>query len=463
MNIFLVLSNAPDPGGEAIEVVAYEVIEKASALGHSIAAQVILRDPRGGHSAGHVEQCLRRVNISNLQSYPILYVEDMIERRDGRTGAARLKRVLTRLSIRRMFPASALGPTVEQRVGEFGADAIVSIWSWEALAATYRIDAVPKFVYYGNPDHLPPQARYRNPDLFGIPRASLKDRLRFLFQKLENRRRGSLNIKMMNACEVTANNSVLDAKYYAEHGHPRSIYLQNMWPAEKPPSESESNETAQEGPVKIIGSVGNLGATGNTFALDYLGRELLPRLTERMRGREFEIHLLGKGTPSPCVANYLVDHRVKFRGWVHDIKQEFKSAAVFLVLTNVSPDFLVGNTRILLAWTLRTCVVMHENSRLAMPEIEHGVNALLGRTPDEIAGWIVAAIEDKALRARIGSGGGATFDACYRSDVVVPAMLRLVEDMVQRFRAGTRIRLPAPSPRESDRLRSAHVEQRRVH
>jgi glycosyltransferase involved in cell wall biosynthesis len=236
-----------------------------------------------------------------------------------------------------------------------------------------------------------------------------------------------------------------------------------MWPAEKSSVGSGSKEEAREGPVKIIGSVGNLGATGNTFALDYLGRELLPRLAERLKGREFEIHLLGKGTPSPRVANYLTDPRVKFRGWVHDIKQEFRSAAVFLVLTNVSPDFLVGNTRILLAWTLRTCVVMHENSRRAMPEIEHGVNALLGRTPDEIASWVTTAIEDEALRGRIGRGGGATFDAYYRSDVVVPAMLGLVDDMVQQFRAGTRGRLPAPGIGGNDRLRRAHVERRHVH
>lgn len=462
MNIFLVLSNAPDLSGEAIEVVAHEVIEKVSALGHRLAVQIILRDPRDGGAAAHAERCVRRLTMPTVHAFPILYVEDVIEKTNKKNGLNRLGRMITCLSVRRIFPASALGSVVEARVREFGADAILSIWSWEALAATYRIAGVPKFVYYGNPDHLPPQARYRHPDLFGIPRASLRDRLLFLFRKLENRRRASLNVKMMKACEVTANNSVLDAKYYAAQGHPRSIYLQNMWPAEELSIESEAKQTARDGPIKIIGSVGNLGATGNTFALDYLGRKLLPRLTERMQGRDFEIHLLGKGTVSPCVARYLTDRRFKFRGWAEDIREEFRSAAAFLVLTNVSPDFLVGNTRILLAWTLRTCVIMHENSRLAMPEIEHGVNALLGRTPDEIAGWIVAAVEDEGLRARIGRGGGATFDAYYRSDVVVPAMLRLVEEMVQQCQAGMLGRLAAPRPQRNDRLHAARVERHHV-
>ncbi|MBI4002089.1 MAG: glycosyltransferase family 4 protein, partial [Nitrospira defluvii] len=177
---------------------------------------------------------------------------------------------------------------------------------------------------------------------------------------------------------------------------------------------------------------GNLGATGNTFALTYLGREILPRLASRFNDRPFEIHLLGKGAPAAASAASLNDARIKIRGWVDDIHEEFRSAAAFLVLTNVNADFLVGNTRILLAWALGTCVIMHENSRLAMPEIEHGVNALLGRTPDELVERMVAAVDDEALRLRIGQGGQRTFDTYYRSDVVVPKMFQLVQDMVDR-------------------------------
>jgi len=338
------------------------------------------------------------------------------------------------LTLRRLFPAAGLGPMVERRVSEAGADAIVSIWSWEALAATYHIAGVPKFVYYGNPDHLPMQARLRHPDLFSLPTASMKDRLWLWFERVRNERRKRLNIRMMNACEVTANNSRLDADFYREHGHPHSIYLQNMWPAVDPAPRPVSLSDVGSRPIKIIGSVGNLGATGNTFALTYLGRELLPRLASRFKDRPFEIHLLGKGTPSAVAAAVLKDPRIKVRGWVEDINEEFRSASSFLVLTNVNADFLVGNTRILLAWALGTCVIMHENSRLAMPEIEHGVNALLGKTPDALADWIVAAVDDETLRDRIGRGGQQTFETYYRSDVVVPKMFALVQDMVDRCR-----------------------------
>jgi glycosyltransferase involved in cell wall biosynthesis len=147
--------------------------------------------------------------------------------------------------------------------------------------------------------------------------------------------------------------------------------------------------------------------------------------------------LLGKGTPSAAAAAVLDDPRVKIRGWVEDINEEFRSASAFLVLTNVNADFLVGNTRILLAWALGTCVIMHENSRLAMPEIQHEVNALLGKTPDELAEQIVAAVDDEALRQRIGQGGQRTFETYYRSDVVVPKMFDLVQNMVDHCRPAT--------------------------
>ncbi|MBP8116098.1 MAG: glycosyltransferase family 4 protein [Nitrospira sp.] len=437
MKIFILLSNAPHSGGEAIEVVGHEVVEKAQQLGHSVVLQVLFRDPRGSAAAKQAEQTLREVKLPDVVVCPMLYVEDVADLSSKRGWVSRLGRLFTSLTLRRMFPASGLGSVVERRVREAGADAILSIWSWEALAATYHIPGVPKFVYYGNPDHLPMQARLRHPDLFGLRATSMKDRLWLWFERVRNERRKRLNISMMNACEVTANNSVLDAAFYRDHGHPQSIYLQNMWPPVTSAPRPVSLSGPQPRPIKIIGSVGNLGATGNTFALTYLGRELLPRLAVRFKDRPFEVHLLGKGTPSAAAAAVLDNPRVKIRGWVEDINEEFRSASLFLVLTNVNADFLVGNTRILLAWALGTCVIMHENSRLAMPEIEHGVNALLGKTPDELAEQIVAAVDDEALRQRIGQGGQRTFETYYRSDVVVPKMFDLVQNMVDRCRPAT--------------------------
>jgi len=435
MRIFLVLSAAPRSDGEAVEVVAYEVAQHAVRFGHTLFVQIILRDPLGSEASVRATEGLQRLKIENAVAYPPLYVPR------STNGASTQRDVLIHRCIRiaksfresEMFPASRLGSRVAARVRESRADVILGVWSWEALAATYRIRDVPKFMYYGNPDHVPLEARLRHPELFGIPSSTFRDRVGLALDRLRNRRRRYLHIQMMNQCEVTANNSILDARFYAQHGHPRSIYLQNMWPTVcGEGDDAKGTGPGGDGVIRIVASVGNLGATGNTFGLYYFGKELMPRLDTRLAGRPLEIHILGKGAPTAAVNRHLDDPRIIRRGWVEDINQEIQSSQVFLVLTNVSHDFLVGNTRILLAWSLGACVVMHANSALAMPEVEDGYNALLGRSPEEIADLIGQVVEDDALRRKIGSGGHETFQRYYRSDVVVPKMMTLIQELVMR-------------------------------
>jgi glycosyltransferase involved in cell wall biosynthesis len=430
VKIFLVLSAAPVPDGEAVEVVAYEVARHAVEQGHEVAVQVILREPRGSANSLRAERALERLALERTRVCPALYLSDVTTPTSrGGSPWERGRRLLASFGADALFPATRLGPAVASRVHEWGAEAILSVWSWEGLAATHAIAGVPKLIYYGNPDHLPIGARLRHPTLFGLPCASGRERVLLALERLRNRRRRQLNVAMMRRCEITANNSMLDARFYAAHGHPRSIYLQNMWP---PIPEAPTTPRSGDGVIRIIGSVGNLGATGNTFGLSYLGRDLLPRLKARFGARPFEVHVLGKGAPSLAVAPFLDDPHIVRRGWVDDIDAEIRGAHGFLVLTNVSDDFLVGNTRILLAWALRACVIAHTNSALAMPELAHDENVLLGRTPDEIAALIARAAEDAALRERIGRGGFDTFQAYYRSDMVVPRMLALLEEVARR-------------------------------
>ena len=78
--------------------------------------------------------------------------------------------------------------------------------------------------------------------------------------------------------------------------------------------------------------------------------------------------------------------------------------ADFLVANN-SDRFKVGHTRFLHAWSLGAAVVGFADSALAMPEIAHGQNALLGQTPAELARHIVDLAADTAMRRRLGRSG----------------------------------------------------------
>ena len=64
----------------------------------------------------------------------------------------------------------------------------------------------------------------------------------------------------MKRCRFAGNVDELGARYYAAAGHPNAFYIQNMW----------SDHGASARPVeenRIVGSIGSLGATGNTFGL----------------------------------------------------------------------------------------------------------------------------------------------------------------------------------------------------
>jgi hypothetical protein len=78
------------------------------------------------------------------------------------------------------------------------------------------------------------------------------------------------------------------------------------------------------------------------------------------------------------------------------------------------------------AWSLGACVIAFRDCREAMPEIQHGYNALLGDTAEDIAELIFKALNDQILRRRIGLGGIETLKNSF-SPVYVSQ--RLVENM----------------------------------
>ena len=317
------------------------------------------------------------------------------------------------------FPACRLKEGMAARVYASEADAVFHLWSAAALAACSTVER-PVFAYYGNPDHKPMAARLKYATLFGTAASGLRPRLYSALMKAANRATKRANIALMRTATWAANVCAVDAQLFADHGHPNAFYIQNMWP--RPgivnPLDAEPN--------KIVGNLGGLYATGNTFGLWFLGREVLPAL-ERRLGRGFSIHLFGAGELVPAVAAELQHPSVHRRGWVPDIDAELASAKVFLLLNNNNPDFIVGHTRILHAWSLGSCLVAHANNARAMPEIVHGENALLGETGEELAELVAAVLRDEELRQRIVAGGRETFERLFLPEVVMGRVMDHLE------------------------------------
>jgi glycosyltransferase involved in cell wall biosynthesis len=329
-------------------------------------------------------------------------------------------------------PAYLLRDEVAARVDASAADVVLHVYSPGALAACSAVDR-PVFAYYGNPDHKALRARLRHPQLFDIPHTTTRNRARIALYRLANRNRRRVHVRLMKTCRWSANSGATDAQFYARHGHANAFYLQNMWGLD---GADAAAGVPGDGEAKIVGNLGGLDATGNTFGLWYLGTEVLPALDARL-GERYEVHLYGPRRPTAAVAAAIDHPRVRVRGFVDDIDRELRSAKVFLMVNNTNPDFIVGHTRILHAWSLGLCLVAHENMARAMPEIVHGENALLGRSGEELADHVLRVLRDEELRRALGEAGRRTYEREFTPPTVVRRIVNRIEgDLAGEERGG---------------------------
>lgn len=293
----------------------------------------------------------------------------------------------------------------------------------EWLTAVCSPMAMAKFAYYGNPDPKCALSRINfdhNHKLINSLKYYFLRQMIAGFEKEHSRQ--------MKKYEILGNVAANDVSFYQQNGHPNAFYIQNVWIDRFGSSWPEKRrELEKKEPAVIIGSIGNLNATANRYGLEYLGQQILPRLRDILKDRAYEVHILGPDKLSPFLNKLLTVPEVKIRGYVDDIDQEILMSQVFLSLNNATP-YKVCHTRVLHAWSLGSCVVAHQDSRLSMPEILDGKNALLGSNPAEIADKIAGALFDPLLRQKIGEQGYQTFKTFFTAEKVAPKIIERIKN-----------------------------------
>jgi glycosyltransferase involved in cell wall biosynthesis len=301
----------------------------------------------------------------------------------------------------------------------FKPDIILIPWC-EWLTALCGDMPIPKFAYYGNPDAKSASARLRFAREHGeVDLASM------LLQSWDNRSLERAHLRQMKKYPMLGDIAANDAQYYASRGHPNAFYVRNLWIDRQPGGRWRSARRALERKNVIIGNVGRLPGTANTLGLELLGRELLPLLRERLAGESYRVRILGAGRLHHKVAPYFETPEVDMAGFVPDIDEAILEAGVFLCVNNAS-HFKVGHTRYLHAWSLGACIVAHRDAALSMPEIRHNENALLGDSIPEIADLVKQAINDEALRRRIGEAGYDTFVKLFTAESVARSVVERI-------------------------------------
>ncbi len=374
-----------------------------------------------------------RRSIEYLKSRGVRFLEPTrLEPYPPRVSAWRFRGGLLAGEKRMLLRGWGQGEKLAASLDAFGGwtpDFVVPVWSYEATYAAAGLP-VPLALFHGNPDHKVLEASFR---------------VAWRWERTWNRRwliahlLGRISVVMLERVHLQVlrgfsliwENARNDTDYYLERGLGNVRYLRNMWPAPDDDSCLELRDRREQtAPLKICGNLGHLGATANTFGLWAMCEEIVPALRRRLGDDGFEVHIYGRTQPRPFLREWLKQPNIYLRGFVDDIDSEMLSCPIFL-LANNRHDFKVGHTRILTAFATGACIVAFRDTALAMPELKHGENILLGDSGEELAELIAEAAADQALRRRIGRNGLRTLRELFSP---ADAVATMASDM--RARAG---------------------------
>lgn len=307
---------------------------------------------------------------------------------------------------------------VEPAVSRFKPDVVLlPISEW--ISMLFSDAQAIRFAYYGNPGWKVVLARAKFDRLHGGKLRTYAKSAAYV-RLLER-----AHLKQMTKFQILGDLSANDADYYRRRGHPNAFYIQNLWIDQRHGNWERDREALEEGDVvRIIGNVGNMAGTANSYGMQILLQDVLPRLRDEMRGLPFRVELIGGGEPHPGLREFLrgQDGIVRLRGFVDDLDRELLGANIFLCLNNASP-FKVAHTRYLHAWSLGSCIIAHRDAALSMPEMIHEENCLLGSNAREVSELVAAAAQDQTLRRRLGRNGYETYRLYYTPEKVARVIL----------------------------------------
>lgn len=319
-----------------------------------------------------------------------------------------------------LLPGAGQAARLERVLNGWVPDAVLTIWSERATALASTLTC-RKLAYYGNPDHKVAAAGAEFE--WRMSERSARDLVLYIRRWFRAWLIRRAHLRVMRGYDGVGDVALNDADFYRAHGVRGAFYIPNMW-HQKAGADWETRRDRLEvvRPLRIVGNVGSLRGTGNGLGLHTLATQIVPALRNRLGERAFQVHVFGGGEPHPAISKLLLDPHVVLRGFVDDLDSEILVAPVFLVANNNS-RFRVGHTRFLHAWSLGACVIAFRGSAEAMPELEHGVNALLASTPREMAELTAMAAADAGLRRRLGRAGYRTLSEKFSPDTVTKLLI----------------------------------------
>jgi glycosyltransferase involved in cell wall biosynthesis len=420
MKIAVVLGHAvPNPTAGGATLTNWTVVQYLLEQGHEVAVVPLLGGEYVDPTGATLEQRVEALEALGATVTPV-HSQAGEERSTLRTSpGARLRRWAN--------PADELlYPTLADRGVVRGAleaakPDVVFAYHWDALAALEGVHVAPKLGVAVDLSHLPHLYRWRA-DLRREPARSLR--------RLPNlqglvRRQPRLMARFLRDCEAAGDFAAHHAAWLRTHGAPHCRYLRT--PVPDPLGEewrTARDHAAGEKPQLLL--MGHLRGIATLEGLQLALERVLPILERELGSEGFEVRLVGGFDPPPELARLLDRPSIRLSGHTEDPGDAFLTARAMLVPT---PIKLGTRVRIISAFSYGTPVVAHEANALGIPELEHGDNTWLGRTPEQLAAGVLAVFRDDALRRKLSERGRATFDQFFAPPVAVGR----IEEILQRI------------------------------
>lgn len=328
----------------------------------------------------------------------------------------RKRGILAKLKSRLMFepnryrPWQSVGAQAQAVVDEQKPD-VCFLYSVEAMAAFYDVRGATKIGGIGVLPHKLEDTRLRT-QVALHPWSSLPQRIGVMFRRRHVLRNLRDLLGSMDGVVAFSANEGTDCARLAPAVD--VAYFRNMVSDEGyivPKLEEQKSP-----PYQII-LVGHLRGTATQSGLYFLAKKVLPALQQLGMLDHFHFVVIGKFDPPAWLTPLLGGAHVTFTGFVDDFAHAIASADAMLVPI---PDDVGNRTRIVSAWSAGCCIVTHASSISGMPEIEHGVNALVGHDGTEIATLLMRACSDRSLNLALRQHGRASYEKYFHPNTAFP-------------------------------------------
>jgi glycosyltransferase involved in cell wall biosynthesis len=401
----------PTSGGGALTT--YTVLRFALEQGHRVTAYALhdeeYSDPLGADVAARVEH-LRSLGAEVIA---IVSASERVLAAAPVDVRSRVRRKIAPPLVE-IYPHVADSGSVRDAVAEGDAE-VAFVYHWEPLSASREV-AIPRVAGVGDPSHLPRLYRWRA----GSSRRSLRSAAEL---QVALRRHPPAMAMLLEECAEYGAFAAHHAEWFRSHGAPRCRYLRTPVPDDAGPDWAARREPRATGePVRLL-LLGHMRGIVTVDGLEVFAA-MLPEL-DRLLGRDgYVVDVVGGYEPPPGLRRIFDHPAVRRHGHSDDAGSWLQRADALLVPTSIPLGIRV---RVITGFCHGTPIVSHSANALGIPELEHGVNALLGTSPAELAAAVVRLRGDPELGTRLEAGARETYERFFQPGVAAAEILRLLD------------------------------------